>query len=280
MPKNPKYTYLIENMAAGGYSVHQPVAAAHAALTRLLSHVIPEPAKADPITDASIELVRAAHTDGPLLTRVPGLVKADDDARAASAARQALEQATVDATATWESTVVEHLEDVITTRLAPVYDQVVAEARECWPLIAGIVAAADAVAADEATRAAYLRFEELALKYGVLRDTAARANDAGEERIEHQSRARHYVLVRNPADCWADFSRLQHQVLASATPPWDGTNRERLAWLAAHPEAQAWLPTTAQLNTVVLERHGADIAEQQRSAAAGRSVHAWGGRAA
>lgn len=281
MPKNPRYLFLIINQAAGRYTLPQPLLDAHAELARLRSHVIPEPAKADPIGEAIAALRRAASTkQGALLTRVPGLTKAEDEIHAAHAARQALEAATTAATTDWEALVVEHLEDIVREDLGPVHAALVAEARRLAPLVAHISTPAEAVAADDATRAAYVRFDAITVQYGVVCETAARANEAGEVRVQHQGYAKHYAVVKNPAACWDDFTRLQHQVLANASGPWHGTYAQQLTWLAAHSEADAWLPTTTERNRLVAERHGAELEAHRRGLAGGRAVHTWGGRAA
>jgi hypothetical protein len=47
---------------------------------------------------------------------------------------------------------------IVVEHLAPVHAEVVAEARDLWPTIAGITTATEAVSTDDDVRAAHLRF--------------------------------------------------------------------------------------------------------------------------
>jgi hypothetical protein len=275
MARSPRYQWLITNIKAGGYQLPPAVLTAYAEVDRLCEHAIPEPAVVDAVGDAAAQLRQEARSGSKLLTRVPGLAKYEADVAQARAAQAALDQATVEAQLDWEAEVIDGLDVIITMHLAPVHAQVVADARELWPKIASITTPTDAVSADDDTRAAYLRFEELAVQLGVLIDTASRTNQAGETRPQHPEFASHYSAVKNPATVWDDFSRLQHQVLARATGPWAGTSRDRLAWLAATPAADSWLPTYGQVNELVNDRHADEFAARQRGLAGGRAQKAW-----
>lgn len=274
--KPSRNEFLISNQAAGGYTLPAAVSLAHTAYARLRGHVIPKPDHHDPLVATFNALVAAAVSGAELPTRAEVTTwKADEEASAT--AQTALSRAQEHAQGTFDSLVEDLSEEIVTDHLAPAHTAVINQVRSMpAQQFVELRTPVQAATANAKVRTALVEFTHLVDQYAVLRDVWWRLIRFDRD-LTYPTLATFYSEIKNPGEAWPDFSRLNHQVRAAVTPPWQAEVRERLLWLALHPEAQTWLPTAAQLNAHIYNQHAEEIEEQRRSRHAASAVRAWGG---
>lgn len=196
----------------------------------------------------------------------------------AEAAQQALDRALTEALADADAITQDNLDVITRDHLAPVHAAVVGEARRIGPKVAAVRTPIEVAQADTKVRAAVVQFEELAARYEVIRSVWSRSNMHHETKWQQPALAAIYAEVRNPADVWPDFTRLQHQVRAQALAPWQAVemSRERLLWLVENSAADVWLPTPAELNALVAQRHADEIGDHANAMMRTRAAKVWG----
>lgn len=137
---------------------------------------------------------------------------------------------------------------------------VVDEARYMWPVP---LDAADAIRQDRV--ADFQRWGQLEHQYRNVRSShQAALSDQG---LTVTGKSWIGISIANPDDLWPHLARyetghrytnqnLEESYRADSQPPWpENMHTEGLAWLAANPKAQVWVPTRAQY-TAVRDAHG------------------------
>ena len=273
MKRSSKMAFLVDGQAAGGYTLPEEITTADATLRRLVAHTIPQPKVTDPVAEAARLLLAAARDGRKLLTRVDGLQQAEP--AAAAAAQTALNQAIAEAIADLEVIGSDLADVVIADHLAPVYAEIVREARKVGPVAASLTDPVEVARADQGTRDAIGRFAELVGQYATVRDVWSRLLPYSGEQ-QHPSLTQFYSEIRDPQAAWPAFSSLSHQVRAGARAPWqEGSTRDRLSWLVLNPAADVWMPTVEQLNALVWERHSVELSNQDHAMSRVRAQKAW-----
>jgi len=269
-----RYSWLFDAAPLIDVGLPGDVTAEHAALLRLQAHTL-APAR-DPAAEerAAVDRLLAAARSGDDL---PGRVDESwrDDQRDRDAAAAALAQARAEQAGRLNDLVLDR-RDTLIGALNPVLAELVDATAEVAPHLdpAQPMRPVDVARASNTVRKSVVKGEELAARFGAVRDTWGRLFGLPPT-AKQQAHVPAFAVVRR-ADRLIGQDRHGRPV-GRWTGPWPADNLPRLLWLAAHRDLEPWLPTPNQLDDAVREVYAEGIANAERARATRAAVGAWAG---
>ncbi len=229
-----------------GLTLPQPVLDAHRTLVNAEAAVAqPRPSQAEPATEGFIAAALAAASKGraaPTATKVLDARRADEaDALGRELGRRVQQVAFDDLLTTLQ----DHADKIVVEHLRPGFETAVDGARQTWPLFGHVgLDARDLLRADDDVRQAFLAFDDHVQAYWTARTAAGALYVILRVRSVDDDRGL-FAVMRNGDDLWEQRYSPQGN---RTPPPWPTSGRGHVEWIAAHPEAQPWLPTVEERN--------------------------------
>lgn len=233
---------------------------------------VPEPADIGDVQAAALAAARAA--ENPATLDVTALL--DHDRAVAEydhrqdTLRTALEHANEDLNAH----ITEHRDQIITEALQPALTKLWGEVTSAAKILHGLNVENrdDLLTATDKQRRSYLQLDDLAARYGRLREAWSRVRQGVEP--QHDARvADHAEFEAGLCTIWPE--KIQFRMMDSDHTPWPTEPRDRLLWIARQNHTP-WLPTVAEQDAAWMTAHRDEHEAVQEQGRRGRMVRQWG----